>query len=431
MTTSTIFSNESGPHRFSAILGCLAYLTLAPAALADHPAPTAFPVRVDSAIGMTRGGQPYFVKGAGGGGRLEHLASRGANSIRTWNTAGLESTLDEAEKLDLTVSVGIWLESECSWFSYQNPAHCAKQAERVRKEVILHRDHPALLAWGIGNEVEGDGTNTAYWQQLDRLAQLVKELDPSHPTFTAIAGIDPIKAAAMDTHVPHLDFVGINTYGAVFSLRKLLAKIGWKRPWMLTEWGPQGFWERPKTTFGAPLEQTSSEKAAMLRRAYKAAISPGDGCLGSYVFLWGWKFEATVTWFGLLTHEGHTTASADALQEMWAGTKPANQAPAIEDLLGVPKSSLTPGGTFDARVGATDPDGDALTWHWDVLPEQQKHVPGKRLPMPAPVGKTVYDPKGDHVSVTVPEKPGIYRLHVWVKDGEGHAATANAPFEVR
>lgn len=431
MTIYPVFSAVSRFHRFSATLRCAAYLSLATAALADNPAPTAIPVLVDTATGMTRGGQPYFVKGAGGSGHLKQLAARGANSIRTWNTAGLASTLDEAEKLGLTVSAGIWLEPECSWFSYQNPAHCAKQAERVHKEVILYRDHPALLAWGIGNEVEGDGTNTACWQQLNRLAQLVKELDPAHPTFTALAGIDPIKAAAMNTHVPHLDFVGINTYGGVFSLRQQLAKMGWKRPWMLTEWGPQGFWERPKTTFGAPLEQTSSEKATMLRRAYKAVISPNGRCLGSYVFLWGWKLEATVTWFGLLTHEGHTTASADALQEMWTGTKSANQAPAIENLLGVPKSPLPAGGTFDARVDATDPDGDTLIWHWNVLPEQQKHVPDKRLPMPAPIGKTVYDPVGDHVSVTVPEKPGIYRLHVWVKDGAGHAATANAPFEVR
>ena len=432
MTPSPVFNAVSRFQLFPATLRCAAYLTLATAALADGPAPsTAIPVRVDAATGMTRGGQPYFVKGAGGSGRLEELAARGANSIRTWNTAGLASILDEAEKLGLTVSAGIWLESECSWFSYQNPAHCAKQVERVRKEVILHRDHPALLAWGVGNEAEGDGTNTAYWQQLDRLAQLVKELDPAHPTFTAIAGMNPVKAAGLDTHVPHLDFVGINSYGAIFSLRKHLSKMGWKRPWMLTEWGPQGFWERPKTTFGAPLEQTSSEKAAMLRRAYQSAIFPDGGCLGSYVFLWGWKFEATVTWFGLLTHEGHTTASADALQEMWAGSKPANQAPAIESLLGVPKSPLEAGGTFDARVDATDPDGDTLAWHWAVLPEAGKHVPGKRLPMPAPVGTTASEPTCNRVAVTAPDKPGIYRLHAWVSDGMGNAATANVPFEVR
>jgi len=33
--------------------------------------------------------------------------------------------------------------------------------------------------------------------------------------------------------------------------------------------------------------------------------------------------------------------------------------------------------------------------------------------------------------VTAPDKPGVYRLHVWIKDGKGHAATANSPFEVR
>ena len=135
--------------------------------------PTAIPVRVDAATGMSRGGKPYFVKGAGGSGNLEKLAARGANSIRTWTTGGLAGILDESNKLGLTVSAGIWLESECSWFSYGNPEHCAKQAERVRKEVMLYRDHPALLAWGIGNEIEGDGTNVALWKQLDRLAKML------------------------------------------------------------------------------------------------------------------------------------------------------------------------------------------------------------------------------------------------------------------
>lgn len=395
------------------------------------PPPAAIPVRVDVSTGMSRGGMPYFVKGAGGSGNLEQLAARGANSIRTWNTAGLADILDKADNLGITVSAGIWLESECSWFSYQNPAHLAKQVERVRKEVMLYRDHPALLAWGIGNEAEGDGSNTAYWQQLDRLALLIRELDPAHPTFTAVAGMNEAKASGMNTHAPHLDYVGINTYGGVFSLRRHLQKIGWKRPWLLTEWGPKGFWESPMSTSGAPLEQTSSEKAEMMRRAYQTSISIGDGCLGSYVFVWGWKFEATATWFGLLTHEGDTTAAADALQEMWSDTKPFNQAPAIKNLLGVPKSSLTPGVTFDASVQASDPDDDPLVWHWAVLPELNGKKTDRRLPMPPSVACAIADASGDRVSVKVPDKPGIYRLHVWIRDGKGHAATANAPFEVR
>jgi hypothetical protein len=393
--------------------------------------PTAIPVRVNATQGMSRGGEPYFVKGAGGRGCPEQLAARGANSIRTWDTNGLADTLDQAEKLGLTVSAGIWLEPEAGWFSYQNPAHCEKQAARVRKQVMLHRDHPALLAWGLGNEVEGDGTNDAYWQQLDRLARLVREIDPAHPTFTAVAGMNRAKAAGMDAHAPHLDYVGINTYGAVFNLRRQLKEMGWKRPWMLTEWGPRGFWETPKTPFGAPLEQTSSEKAVMMRKAYQNVINSSDGCLGSYVFVWGWKFEATATWFGIFTHEGDTTAAADTLQEMWSGIKPRNQAPAIEALRGVPKSSVAPGTRFDASTQAADPDGDPLVWHWAVLPEMEGHHSSARPPMPEAVSGAIARASGHQVSVTAPDKAGIYRLHVWVKDGKGQAATANWPFQVR
>jgi hypothetical protein len=419
---------------------CLAFAAavLSPCLVAQAPAPAAeptargaIPVTVDAATGMTRGGRPYFVKGAGGSGKLEQLAARGANSIRTWTTQGLAEILDQAHSLGLTVSAGIWLEPECSWFSYANPGHCAMQAERVRKEVLLYRDHPALLAWGIGNEVEGDGSNVAFWQQLDHLAQLVKELDPAHPTFTAVAGANEVKVKGLMNHTPHLDFLGVNTYGGVMSLRKHLEKIGWKRPWMLTEWGPRGFWESPKAASGAPIEQTSSDKAAMIRKAYQTAITPDGGCLGSYVFLWGWKFEASATWFGLITHEGDTTAAADVLQELWSGKAPANRAPDIQPLRGVPATALAPGSPFDATVQAGDPDGDPLAFHWAVLPEPKKHDGHKAPPMPAAVAGTIAEASGQSVAVKAPAKPGIYRLHIWVKDGKGHAATANMPFEVK
>jgi hypothetical protein len=408
-----------------------AWLLLATFLLAGCLRAVPLPVRIDARDGMSRGGDPYFVKGAGGSENLDPLAARGANSIRTWTTNGLAEILDQSEALNLTVSAGIWLEEECAWFSYQNPEHCAKQAKRVRKEVLLYRAHPALLAWGIGNEVEGDGTNTAFWQQLDRLSRLVKSLDPAHPTFTAVAGMNQAKADGMNRYAPSLDFVGVNTYGAIFGLRRGLEKIGWKRPWLLTEWGPRGFWESPKIQSGAPFEQTSTEKAAMMRKAYQAVISPDGGCLGSYAFVWGWKFEATATWFGIMTHDGQTTAVADALQEVWGGGKPANQAPAVEALRGVPTSSLPAGGSFDASCRATDPDGDTLVWHWAVLPEQKKHHSANPKKMPSPVSCMITKKSSDSVGVTAPDKPGVYRLHVWIKDGKGHAATANAPFEVR
>ena len=400
-----------------------------PSAETDETA-GAIPVTVSPA-GMTRGGKPYFVKGVGGDNRLPELAKRGGNSIRTWSTNGLDKILDEAQSHGLTVSAGIWLEKECSWFSYKNPEHCAKQAARVKKEVMQYRDHPALLSWGIGNESEGDGTDTEYWQQLDRLAKMVNEIDPNHPTFTALAGMSPGKTEALNKHTPNLDFVGINTYGGVFGLRAHVKKVGWKRPWLLTEWGPRGFWECKKTAFGAPLEQTSSEKAEMMRSAYQKVLTPGDGCLGNYAFVWGWKFEATATWFGLYTKEGETTASVDVLEEMWKGRPPANRAPVVAPISGIPKAAIAPGTAFQAAASATDPDQDPIAWQWMLLPELQGHHHNTNEKMPKAIPHVIADPSQKSVSVTAPKKPGVYRLYVWVKDGKGHVGTTNQPFEVR
>lgn len=388
------------------------------------------PVAITSQ-GLTRGGQPYVVQGVGGDQNLAKLAARGGNSIRTWTTKGLGPILDEAHSLQLTVSAGIWLEPECDWFSYQNPEHCAKQSERVRQEVTTYRNHPALLAWGIGNEAEGDGTNVAYWQQLNRLAKVVKERDPHHPTFTAVAGLNPAKATGLNEHTPDLDYVGINTYGGIFSLREHLEKVGWTRPWMLTEWGPRGFWESKQAASGTPLEQTSTEKARMVRDAFEKVLIPGGGYLGNYAFVWGWKFESTATWFGLHTHEGDSIASVDVLEEKWTGRKPANQAPEIEPITGVPTAAIRPGSVLEARVEATDPDQDPLTWQWLVLRDLQGHQHNSKEKIPDPVPDTIVENGKPSIRVKAPDRPGIYRLYVWVKDGKGHAATANQPFEVR
>lgn len=187
------------------------------------------PVTISKEGSWQRGGKPYFINGAGGYGSLEELKKRGGNSIRTWsdrNVGGPDGILERAHKLGLTVCFGIWLEPECNWFSYKKPEDCTKQKERVLKTIIEHRDHPALLCWGIGNEVEGDGENEAFWHQLNHLARAVKEADPAHPTFTAVAGFSKKKIIAVNQWVPELDFIGINTYAALGRLRESLQADG-------------------------------------------------------------------------------------------------------------------------------------------------------------------------------------------------------------
>jgi hypothetical protein len=288
---------------------------------------------------------------------------------------------------------------------------------------------PALLFWGLGNEAEGDGKNAAYWKQLDALAEMVRREDPAHPSFTAVAGLSREKADGLNAHAPHLDFVGINTYGALPGLRKHLAEVKWMRPWVVTEYGPQGFWERPKTQWGAPLEQVSGEKAGVMRDSYQKAIAPAGDCWGGYAFLWGISRKPRRHGSDLFTQEGESTASVDVLQELWTGKAPENSAPVIEGLASTAaKATLSPGASFTASARATDPDKDALSWHWTVTPESGGRDAKGQEKAPAPVAAAVVQGDAADATFRAPDQPGTWRVFLRVTDGKGHAATANFPF---
>src|SRR5687768_10541032 len=55
--------------------------------------------KTDAGYRLFRGGQPYFIKGAGGTRYSDRLAQYGGNSMRTWGTGNGEEVLNNAEKL--------------------------------------------------------------------------------------------------------------------------------------------------------------------------------------------------------------------------------------------------------------------------------------------------------------------------------------------
>ena len=247
---------------------------------------------------LLRGGEAYFIKGAGGRSSLSQLAAAGANSIRTWDADGIDALLEEAHSLGLTVTVGIWLGHERHGFDYADETQVSEQLERARQIVLRYKDHPAVLLWGIGNEMEGfeAGDNPAIWTAVNDVAAMVKELDPHHPTITVTAEIGGARIENVHTRCPDVDIHGINSYGGAPSLAERFRDAGASKPYVITEFGPVGPWEMPKTEWGAPYEQTSTEKAAFYRRSYESSVSGAKGLsLGSYAFLWGQKMEGTAT----------------------------------------------------------------------------------------------------------------------------------------
>lgn len=398
-------------------------------------------VRSEDGWQLLRDGKLYFIRGAGGTHSLEVLAAAGANSIRTWdaeNVRGDEDVgvlLDEAQALGLTVTVGIWLGHERHGFDYDDPAQVAAQLERARGIVERYKDHPALLLWGIGNEMEGfeDGDNPSVWRAVNDVAAMVKELDPNHPTMTVTTFVHGERIEYVHRRSPAIDIHGVNAYGAAPIVHEHLREGGATKPFVLTEFGPVGPWEMPETDWGARYEQTSTEKAEFYRRSFEQGIEgPSDLALGGYAFLWGNKMEATATWFGMFLDDGAPLGAVDVMTELWSGKPPDNLAPTVGPLQVNNGSVFDPGETLRVRADATDPEGGELRVRWALRPDSGDVLTGGdfRPALPDIDGAVVMGGV-DEALIRMPEEPGAYRLFYYVYDAIGKAATANLPLLVR
>jgi hypothetical protein len=389
---------------------------------------------------LLKDGQPYYINGAGGTVELEKLKEYGGNSIRTWGVdANTDEILDEAHKHGITVTFGIWMGQERQGFDYSNEMAVKAQLDNFRATIRKYKDHPALLMWGVGNEMDLDYSNFDVWKHLEDICQMVREEDPDHPTMAVTAGLDVAEVKLINSYTPSLDILGVNTYGNISYLPTAIEVFGWKKPYIVAEWGPYGWWEVAKTEWGASIEETSSQKAKTYGASFEAITSDTKNCLGSYVFLWGHKQEHTSTWFGLFTEAGEETEVIDILIEGWSGKVPLNHAPTIGqfDLNG--KSSydnitVEPLSEMFANVAISDADNDEILYEWLVIPEStDKKTGGDAERAPKPV-KGIFrsnSTKQDQVKFIAPSEQGEFRLFLFAHDGRGKVATGNIPFRVK
>jgi Glycosyl hydrolases family 2, TIM barrel domain len=378
---------------------------------------------------LLRDGKPYVIQGAGGEGPLPLLASLGANSTRTWGADNIDAVLDEAHKLGLTVTVGIWLGHPRHGFNYNDPQSVATQFEAARAAILKYRNHPAVLMWGIGNEMEGEGDNAAIWSHINCIASMAKQLDPNHPTMTVLAEMGKDKVTWVNRICPDIDIIGFNTYASGLTVGDRYAKAGGTKPFVLTEFGPAGTWEIGRNDFGTPTEPTSTQKAATYRVTYeKTVLGHRDICLGSYAFLWGQKVEATTTWFGMLLADHSRLGPCDVMTEFWTGKKPANLCPVVEPLKPVTSDRGAPGTTISIALSASDPEHDPLTVEWVLKRElTQYETGGDAMAAPEVLAKAITRASATGADVRLPDQPGAYRLYAFVRDGKGGAATATIP----
>ena len=385
-------------------------------------------------------GKPFYIKGAGLElGSIQSLADYGGNAFRTWRVengekSGLE-ILDEAHKHGLMVCMGLDVARERHGFDYSDKKAVAEQLAAMERDVLALKDHPALLMWGIGNELNLRHINPKVWNAVNDMSKMIHRLDPNHPTTTMLAGAEPDVIKLVVSRCPDLDLLSFQLYGEIDQLPDFLSKSGFTGAYTVSEWGATGHWESPRTDWDRPFEANSSVKADCYQQRYIDFIAADRRqCLGSFVFLWGQKQERTPSWYGVFLEQGQYTESAQVMGTLWtdrAPEKPVAKLVSLEiDGLEAPASIfLTEQKHYSARVAVDYQQTETLSYHWELLKEVDKTLEsdgGDFEPRPETVWHQRGDSSLDRVEFPAPA-PGEYRLFVLVVDSHGGAATANLP----
>jgi hypothetical protein len=120
------------------------------------------------------------------------------------------------------------------------------------------------------------------------------------------------------------------------------------------------------------------------------------------------------------------------MTEVWSGAPPKNRCPDISSIEWIEaRGPVAAGSVQQARITARDPEKNTLEFEWVVMAENsQNKAGGDKEDIPPVISGLILKEEPGQVTFTAPSVPGAYRLYVYVRDGNGGAATANAPFLV-
>ena len=393
-------------------------------------------------------GELYFVKGARtlGTRYMDKVAEYGGNSVRIGYDGNVKEVLDEAQRLNLTVLFGLPVQAERNGFDYGDKMAVEAQYSQMKEIVTNYKDHPALLMWAIGNELDhipGDKDyNLNMWNAVNDIAIMIHDVDGNHPAMAVVGRGKNDKMKDIVERCIDVDLLGINAYADIWEVPGWLKENQWNKPFAVTEWGPSGHWQVPSTKWGAVIEETSTEKAGVYKQRYEQVIKADPWCVGSYVFLWtSNRQERTHTWYNMFHDDGSEKGAVEVMYYEWTGAWPKNTTPRIDSLqidkLNARDNINVAAETVHyARVFVSDPDGDELNIEWELVPENKNFgaYAGQGEIKPTPIGGAIIEMKenGKLVQFKAPAEKGInFRMFVYAHDGNNNVAVGNIPFHIR
>lgn len=170
---------------------------------------------------------------------------------------------------------------------------------KVKSYVEQFRDHPALMAWYINDELPLD--------MLDRLSrhrQWIEELDPHHPAWVVLYQVDHVR-----DYLPSYDVIGTDPYPIPHLPPSEAGKYARKMTTALC--GSRAIWQVPQVFNWANYQKNTTDKAAKRAPTFEEIRSMAwqsicEGANGIVFY----------SWFDL--HRDPTTP----FEEQWAKVKP-------------------------------------------------------------------------------------------------------------
>lgn len=382
-------------------------------------------------------GKPFYVKGAGCGkalGRsgedyLKLAKELGANAVRTWGIdQGTKEYLDNAHRYGLMVCAGIWL----NWIDergYPSYVHDDEYKKQKRKEVLDYinrlKDHPAILFWNLGNEAiywtKDSKEKIAIAQFLENLIQEIHKIDSQHPVIYACAS-DFEELKIIKEYVTSLDIVGINSYGSIRFSQGKWDYLGFNIPYVLTEFGPYGPWDRPKDTNGTSIEQSDKEKAQLYKYYLEQIFEFKGYNLGAFAFHLGETTQESMTWWNI--NEGNLKRQSFwVIHSLYTDKGPSSFLPKISKFILNKNKDIRPNEFIDVFVEA---EGENLDYSYKVSTASEgilQYYVNDWI-------KTEVKAKGNKAKIKAPDKEGIYRVYCFVKDKRGNVTSSNSSISV-
>lgn len=401
---------------------------------------------------LSKNGHPFFVRGIAYNvnhdwrdpemaltrktleGDFEKIKSSGANTIRRYGVNEYDiNILNVAHEYDLSVIYGFWLAAETDYL--KDTAMLLEYEKVVLENVKQFKDHSSILCWTIGNETYGllkhhygepylTSVRLAYVRFLEHLAKKIKAIDPLHPVLTVVEHnevqvIEELQLLRKEA--PSLDMIGMNAYyeEQISQLDAVMKKNFPGKPYLVTEFGPRGYWHPAYTKFEQEdmvAEDTDKEKARLYADQWMNFILKNKGkTVGGIAYSWTDRFEGTSTWYGITDFKKRIKPSFYALRSVWT-KQPFPALSFTEALIKTNEEILFPGRKYEFHADVPGSAGKELHYEWYLRKFEYLEDIHSGIELLN---------EGTSVRIKIPEEPAQYRLYLHVTDATGHVVTAS------